>query len=154
MSFVYFYSIFLIGLHAIVYTGKRPCMKFDCLTILTMRKLTDSKMLLVTRSDRVTDESLASMQKSSVDVKFSLIMMHPFLARPAVHLLKKSLKSASVKCPSTHWHQITSYVFSAGIKSCKPILNMVPIRLSFVPKYSLAFRTKFSSCSTKSTQSK
>lgn len=54
-----------------------------------MRKLTDSKIFFVTRRDRVTDESLASIQKSSVDVKFSLITMHPLLVSPVQHLLKK-----------------------------------------------------------------
>jgi hypothetical protein len=39
------------------------------------------------------------------------------ISKTYLHDLRKPTKSSSVRCPKTHWHHITSYVFGSGEKS-------------------------------------
>lgn len=128
-------------------------MKSACLACLNILSPASSSRHFRTFSERVTDESTESIQKSSVAIVFSLMIMHPFGVNPSIHFWKNVTKSASVKCPKTHWHQMTSYLPVSGTKFCSPSLNNTPTEVigrPFSVKYSLAFCVKFVSCSTKS----
>jgi len=73
--------------------------------------------LLNVKVQAVTSEEVLIMTVQNSKVSGIAFMC---TSKTYLHDFMKPTKSSSVRCPKTHWHHITSYVFGSGEKSWRP----------------------------------
>lgn len=70
--------------------------------------------LLNAKVQAVTSEEVLIMTVQNSKISGVAFMC---ISKTYLHDFMKPTKSSSVRCPKTHWHHITSYVFGSGEKS-------------------------------------
>jgi len=94
------------------------CIQLDSLYIhkqLTSAPTAPTQLsLLNAKVQAVTSEEVLIMTVQNSKVSEVAFMC---ISKTYLHDFMKPTKSSSVRCPKTHWHHITSYVFGSGEKS-------------------------------------
>nr|CAA49925.1 unnamed protein product [Saccharomyces cerevisiae] len=128
-----------MGLSAYILTGYNSLGKPRCLSLAMSFRPASSKICLNLASDLVTEESVSSKSSVSVGVLFSLTTIVPLGCKPTIHLFRNATSSASGRCPTHHWHQISQYLPASGVQSCIPTSYICPI-------WPLSFSSANSTC--------
>jgi len=96
----------------------RLCIQLDTLYIhkqLASAPTASTQLtLLNAKVQAVTSEEVLIMTVQNIKVSGVSFMC---ISKTYLHDFMKPTKSSSVRCPKTHWHHITSYVFGSGEKS-------------------------------------